>query len=138
MANVLDQKPALSPMLPFHHDQVQDEDRPPCYRRPRRNIFYSLLLVGTLVYAASQTTWRSYLPSAHSGDAEAILVSDAHCGSRSCARNPSWLIKAKHGAVASENEICSNIGVDTLKKGGNAVDAAIATTLCIGVVNMFS
>ena len=102
MANVLDQKPALSPMLPFHHDQDLDQDRPPCYRRPRRNIFYALLLVVTLVYATSQTTWRSYLPSTHSGDAEAILVSDAHCGSRSCARNPSWLIKAKHGAVASE------------------------------------
>jgi gamma-glutamyltranspeptidase/glutathione hydrolase/leukotriene-C4 hydrolase len=53
-------------------------------------------------------------------------------------RNPSYLIKAKSGAVASENEVCSEIGVDTLKDGGNAVDAAIATTLCIGVTNMFS
>lgn len=60
------------------------------------------------------------------------------CGSSSCARNPSFLIKAKHGAVASENELCSDIGVNTLKKGGNAVDAAVSTTLCIGVVNMFS
>jgi gamma-glutamyltranspeptidase / glutathione hydrolase / leukotriene-C4 hydrolase len=54
------------------------------------------------------------------------------------ARNPSFLIKAKSGAVASENVVCSQMGVDTLKDGGNAVDAAIATTLCIGVVNMFS
>lgn len=53
-------------------------------------------------------------------------------------RNPAYLIKAKHGAVASENEICSNIGVNTLKAGGNAVDAAVSTTLCIGVANMFS
>ncbi|KAK7692607.1 hypothetical protein QCA50_004239 [Cerrena zonata] len=53
-------------------------------------------------------------------------------------RNPAYLIKAKHGAVASENEICSNIGVNTLKAGGNAVDAAVSTTLCIGVTNMFS
>ncbi|KIM40159.1 hypothetical protein M413DRAFT_172695 [Hebeloma cylindrosporum] len=53
-------------------------------------------------------------------------------------RNPAYLIKAHHGAVASENKRCSDIGVDTLKEGGNAVDAAIAATFCTGVVNMFS
>lgn len=53
-------------------------------------------------------------------------------------RNPSYLIRVKHGAVAAENKRCSDIGVDVLKEGGNAVDAAIAATFCIGVVNMFS
>ena len=53
-------------------------------------------------------------------------------------RNPAYLIKARNGAVASENEICSEIGVSTLKAGGNAVDAIVSTTLCIGVTNMFS
>jgi len=53
-------------------------------------------------------------------------------------RHPSYLIHATHGAVASESKTCSNIGVDILKEGGNAVDASIAATLCIGVVNMFS
>ncbi|KAF8798738.1 gamma-glutamyltranspeptidase [Phlegmacium glaucopus] len=53
-------------------------------------------------------------------------------------RNPAYLIQAHNGAVASENRRCSDIGIDVLKDGGNAVDAAIATTLCIGVVNMFS
>ena len=28
-----------------------------------------------------------------------------------------------HGAVASESSICSNIGIDLLKQGGNAADA---------------
>lgn len=66
------------------------------------------------------------------------LRQSSNCATPACKRNPAFLIKAKHGAVASENEICSNIGVRTLKQGGNAVDAAVSTTLCIGVVNMFS
>jgi hypothetical protein len=49
-----------------------------------------------------------------------------------------YLIEARHGAVASENHRCSVIGVDILKGGGNALDAAIGATFCIGVVNMFS
>ncbi|KAI0355646.1 gamma-glutamyltranspeptidase [Trametes cingulata] len=56
----------------------------------------------------------------------------------SATRNPAYLIRATNGAVASENELCSEIGVDVMKEGGNAVDAAVSTTLCIGVVNMFS
>ena len=32
---------------------------------------------------------------------------------------------AKLGAVASENKICSNIGIELLRAGGNAADAVI-------------
>lgn len=39
-----------------------------------------------------------------------------------------------HGSVSSDAENCSEIGEDILKKGGSAVDAAIATSLCLGVV----
>lgn len=53
-------------------------------------------------------------------------------------RNPAYLIEARNGAVASENGLCSEMGVEVLKDGGNAVDAAVATTFCVGVVNLFS
>uniref|UniRef100_A0A0N5BFC2 Gamma-glutamyltranspeptidase 1 n=1 Tax=Strongyloides papillosus TaxID=174720 RepID=A0A0N5BFC2_STREA len=43
--------------------------------------------------------------------------------------------KYKKAAVASDNGLCSEIGRDILLKGGNAVDSAVATLLCIGVVN---
>nr|CAG8556915.1 14748_t:CDS:10 [Entrophospora candida] len=42
------------------------------------------------------------------------------------------------GAVASEEIHCSQIGVDVLKEGGSAMDATIATQLCVGTINAFS
>ncbi|KAF8491258.1 gamma-glutamyltranspeptidase [Gautieria morchelliformis] len=52
--------------------------------------------------------------------------------------NPAYLVHARHGAAATENVLCSEIAVDVLKDGGNAVDASIAATLCVGVVSMYS
>ncbi|KAM0445415.1 hypothetical protein ACHAQK_001621 [Fusarium lateritium] len=41
------------------------------------------------------------------------------------------------GAVASESQICSTIGVNILREGGNAADAMVATVLCVGTVGMY-
>lgn len=41
------------------------------------------------------------------------------------------------GAVASETDICSRIGTDLLKMGGNAADAMVGTVACVGVVGMY-
>ena len=40
-----------------------------------------------------------------------------------------------NGAVVSSNKLASQIGIDILKKGGNAIDAAIATGFALSVVH---
>lgn len=43
-------------------------------------------------------------------------------------------VRGKHAMVASQHELASQIGVNIMKKGGNAVDAAIAVGLALAVV----
>jgi gamma-glutamyltranspeptidase/glutathione hydrolase len=42
-------------------------------------------------------------------------------------------VVARHAMVASTSEIASRVGVDVMKKGGNAVDAAVAVALALAV-----
>lgn len=48
---------------------------------------------------------------------------------------PSYYITSQIAAVASDVGICSDMGVNILKSGGNAMDAAVTTTLCLGVMS---
>lgn len=44
-------------------------------------------------------------------------------------------VTTPHGAVAADDGRCSAIGRDALREGGTAVDAAVSTALCLGVVS---
>jgi len=95
-------------------------------RHRGRRVWEALLVLFLLIVTVTFSRIRQSVPHLGAEEVDRSL------------RNPAYLIKAKHGAVASENVLCSNIGVEILKEGGNAVDAAVATTFCVGVVNMFS
>ncbi|KAH7134751.1 gamma-glutamyltranspeptidase [Dactylonectria estremocensis] len=68
-----------------------------------------------------------------------LLASTVHYGVSAAAR---WNKLSQNnveerydrGGVASEAQECSDIGKSILKMGGNAVDAVVATTFCVGVV----
>lgn len=49
----------------------------------------------------------------------------------------SYLNKGSGGVVATEVDVCSDIGVDVLQQGGSAADAIVAAGLCVGSIDAF-
>ncbi|XP_076746702.1 glutathione hydrolase 5 proenzyme isoform X1 [Maylandia zebra] len=56
-------------------------------------------------------------------------------GKSECVKEPSADCPFSKAAVAADSEKCSRIGRDILRKGGSAVDAAIAALLCTSIIN---
>ncbi len=52
-----------------------------------------------------------------------------------CGVNTSFAATGTHGMVASVNPVATKAGVAVLKNGGNAIDAAVAVGLTLGVVD---
>ena len=49
--------------------------------------------------------------------------------------NPAPALTGRNGMVAAEHRLASEAGLSILQAGGNAVDAAVATSLAVGVTN---
>ena len=81
-----------------------------------------LIQVGAIIMAIGFTATTAY---------GQVSRGDRYSGAPWATRSP---VLAEHGMAATEQPLASQIAIDILKKGGSAVDAAIAANAAIGLM----
>lgn len=71
----------------------------------------------------------------HHGDIGVWLIGDVNSRYNGRLQHNADIVESEEAVVAADDGRCSEIGISMLKIGGHAVDAAVATALCLGVVN---
>ncbi|KAK3786014.1 hypothetical protein RRG08_023436 [Elysia crispata] len=97
-----------------------------------------VLLAGGLVIAARQrgTSHTSLIPSQLQHDTgENNMADEAAHQNENPTKLSEKLHRYKSASVASDSAECSSVGKHILLQGGNAVDAAIASLLCLGLTD---
>ncbi|MDQ3290370.1 MAG: gamma-glutamyltransferase, partial [Bacteroidota bacterium] len=76
--------------------------------------------------------------SKYTGIRKSILLSFLLSFSTMISYGQQFIAKGKNGVVVSLDKYASQVGVDILKQGGNAVDAAVATGFALAVTHPFA
>ena len=101
----------------------------------KKLVFVALMIV-VVAIAIAVALAVVLTQSSDSSDPSKSTSNQSH---RSNTSNPPGQNRTRlQGAVASDSEVCSNIGADVMRDNGTAIDAAIATLICLGLIHPHS
>ncbi|XP_010438326.1 PREDICTED: gamma-glutamyltranspeptidase 3-like [Camelina sativa] len=122
----MSQETIADPLLSIHDHETAVGEKKKQSRVLKVALLLVLILVGVSGFSFSDNV-KILLPRQ--------VIDDGHSVSHGTVSD---VVESENGIVAADDGRCSEIGASVLRRGGHAVDAAVATSLCVGVVNPMS